>query len=84
MRRLVGDVVMHEEAGGKGRLFPVLPAASGEDGLASLLREDLLAAGVDRPELHHRAISTKVRLARSATPFCCGVYYKRLWAFAPL
>jgi len=51
--------LMHEEAGGKGRVFPVLPAASGEDGLAGLLREDLLAAGVDRPELHHRAISTK-------------------------
>ena len=51
--------VMSETAGAKGRVFPVMPAASGEDGLAGLLREDLWEAGVDRPELHARSISTK-------------------------
>jgi integrase len=50
---------MHEAADGKGRVFPVLPAASGDSGLANLLRADLAEAGVERHELHHRGISSK-------------------------
>ncbi|HEY2517660.1 MAG TPA: tyrosine-type recombinase/integrase [Polyangiaceae bacterium] len=50
---------MHEQAHGKGRVFPVLPAASGDAGLAARLRDDLLEAGVDRHMLHNEGISTK-------------------------
>ena len=50
---------MHEKAKGKGRVFPVQPRASGDTGLANLLRADLLKAGVDRHQLHHEDISTK-------------------------
>jgi integrase len=46
-------------ANAKGLVFPVMPAASGDVGLANLLRDDLVTAGVDRPELHHKCTSTR-------------------------
>jgi integrase len=57
LRPLLG--AMHDEVNGKGRVFPVLPCASGDSGLANLLRDDLLAARVERHELHNEGISTK-------------------------
>lgn len=43
---------MKAEAKGKGRVFPTMPAATGDDGVCAYLRRDLQTAGVDRHELH--------------------------------
>lgn len=44
---------MRAEAKGKGRVFPTMPAATGDYGVCAWFRRDLLTAGVDRHELHH-------------------------------
>jgi len=72
---------MKAEAKGKGRVFPTMPAATGDYGVCAWFRRDLLTAGVDRHELHHptktsmairahdlRASGITWRLARGDNP----------------